>query len=202
MKKLLFIYVLFLLLLAGYGLYYFKYLNNKSVVVEEPVEEIVEEPVIEEEDSKPFDFDPYNYFGDTVSYLNDDFMINDLDGSGYNYYFDYNGETFYCMYETDNWRIIDSYKIHDEHDMRIICQSLINIYPIPSKDYSSYRSADDMVKEWQIHNFVYEMLPENNSWRLSAKDVDFDPKDQGKTYEEFFEEKTGVDYNKIFSGNN
>ena len=183
MKKLLFIYVLFLLLLAGYGLYYFKYLNNQTVVVEEPVEEIVEEPVIEEE-SKPFDFDPYNYFGDTVSYLNDDFVINDLDGSGYNYYFDYNGETFYCMYETDNWRIIDSYKIHDEHDMRIICQSLINIYPIHSKDYSSYRS------------------PENNSWRLSAKDVDFDPKDQGKTYEEFFEEKTGVDYNKIYSGNN
>ena len=53
----------------------------------------------------------------------------------------------------------------------------------------SYRTPEDMAFEWQQHNFVYVMLPEESEWRQNVKDVDLDPKDQGKTYQEMYEDR-------------
>jgi hypothetical protein len=48
-----------------------------------------------------------------------------------------------------------------------------------------------MAFEWQQHNIAYEQLPEGNQWRESAMNVDLDPDDQGKTFKEMYEERTG-----------
>lgn len=205
MKKLFIVYILFVLLLAGYSYYFITNIYKKGNPFEETVEvQNQEEPreVTEADNSD----DPYteDYFLDgSESYLNsaDDLGLYDSDGSGTTYRFNYNDMIFIAQHEPENWRIMNSYLITNPDDMKIICQALIDIYPIHSKDYSSYRTADDMTYEWQIHNFVYEMLPESVSFRNRAKDVDFNPEDQGKTYEDFFQEYTGIDYNKIYSGN-
>ena len=41
-------------------------------------------------------------------------------------------------------------------------------------------SFDDLVYEWQQHNLAYNILPDDNSWKEHAKDVDLNPADQGK----------------------
>ena len=115
--------------------------------------------------------------------------IKDEDGLGRNYTFEYNNNIFKAQYTKDNWKIIDSYKIKNEKDIKIICNGLINIHPILGKDGKSYRTAEDMVNEWKIHNIAYELLPEKNEWKASAKDVDFDSKDQGKNLEDFIKER-------------
>ena len=63
----------------------------------------------------------------------------------------------------------------------------------------SYRTIDDLVYEWQQHNLAYELLPDDNSWRSHAKDVDLDPADQGKSLTEIYEARTGskLDINKL-----
>ena len=75
------------------------------------------------------------------------------------------GGSIYVYKDYENWRIIDSYKIDNTNDMKDIITALINIYPIPSKDYNSYRSVEDMLQEWEIHNFAYNMLPDDSSGR-------------------------------------
>ncbi|MDO5491687.1 MAG: hypothetical protein Q4F96_04730, partial [Bacillota bacterium] len=75
--------------------------------------------------------------------------------------------------------------------MIAICQTLIDTHPVHGRDDESYRTADDMVYEWEQHNLVYTYLPEDNLWRESAKNVDFDPEDQGRSFEEIYEDRTG-----------
>ena len=111
----------------------------------------------------------------------EDIGLTDTDGSGTNFSFTYDGKTFSAVYTYDNWKIVDSYKITNRDDMEIICQSLINVYPIHGKDMVSYRTAEDMAYEWEEHNFAYEMLPEDSKWKANTRDVDFNPEDQGKT---------------------
>ena len=55
----------------------------------------------------------------------------------------------------------------------------------------SYRTVDDLVYEWQQHNLAYTILPDDNSWKEHAKDVDLNPDDQGKSLEEMYEDRTG-----------
>ena len=114
-----------------------------------------------------------------------------IDSSTGKYSFTYNGEVFTATYIPDNWKITDSYKINNEHDMTIICQTLIDEHPIHGADMTSYRTAADMVYEWFQHNLLYEMLPSDSQWIQHAKDVDFDPKDQNKSFEELYEDRTG-----------
>lgn len=128
-------------------------------------------------------------------YIKDDIVIKDIDGNGTNYEFIYNKEVFRVVYTYDNWKLYDSYKITNINDMKKICQALINIHPIHGSDMVSYRIADDMVYEWALHNIAYELLPENNEWKENAKDVDFDPADQGKSLEEIYENRTGKTFN-------
>ncbi len=111
------------------------------------------------------------------------------------YTFKYKGETYTAIYTTDNWHINDSYKITLESDMKIICQALIDEHQIHGADMVSYRTPDDLAYEWIQHNFAYTMLPSDSKWKNNAKDVDLDPKDQGKSIIQMYEDKTGKKIN-------
>ncbi len=122
-----------------------------------------------------------------------DINLTDTDGDGENYTFTYNGKTFDAIYTPDNWKVKDSYRVRNGADMLIICQALIDEHPVHGKDMESYRTAEDMVYEWKIHNIAYEYLSDDDSLNKHARDVDFDPKDQGLTLEEFYKSRTGKD---------
>ena len=140
----------------------------------------------------------------------DDVALTDLTGAGTDYAFIYDGIPYSAQYTPDNWEIRDSYKITNAMDMAIICQALINEHPIHGKDMVSYRTCDDMAYEWMQHNVAYGLLKSWNnetangaaeqtvesgtdydSWMNSVKNVDLDPKDQGKSYRDLYEDRTG-----------
>lgn len=140
----------------------------------------------------------------------EDISLTDLTGAGTDYAFIYDGNAYAAKYTPDNWEITDSYKITNAMDMAVICQALIDVHPIHGRDMVSFRTADDMAYEWSQHNVIYELLsigtqgttsgsaeeirgslPEYGSWIDSVKDVDFDPEDQGKSYKELYEDRTG-----------
>ena len=75
--------------------------------------------------------------------------------------------------------------------MKKICQTLIDEHPVHGSDYESYRTADDMVYEWKQHNLAHKVLPDDNPWKETSGNVDFDPEDQGKSLEEIYEDRTG-----------
>ena len=129
----------------------------------------------------------------------EDINLRDLDGKKSNYLFTYKNQDYSAKYTKDNWHIKDSYKITDEKDIGIICQALIEVHPIHGKDLKSYRKVDDLVYEWQQHNLAYNLLPDDNSWKEHAKDVDLDPADQGRSLAEIYEARTGskLDINKL-----
>ena len=128
-----------------------------------------------------------------------DINLQDVDGKKTNYSFTYKNQNFSAKYTKDNWHIKDSYKITNAKDIGIICQALIDVHPIHGKDMKSYRTVDDLVYEWQQHNLAYNILPDDNSWKSHAKDVDLNPADQGKSLAEIYEDRTGkkLDINKL-----
>lgn len=110
-------------------------------------------------------------------------------GDGKNYSFVYSGEKFTTQFTIkadgkENWKIIDSYKVRNSGDMQMICQALIDLHPVHGRDMVSFRTAQDMAKEWELHNLAYDYLPEG-AQKARAKDVDLDPDDQGKTLTDF-----------------
>ncbi|MBR2241219.1 MAG: hypothetical protein IJ890_07585 [Clostridia bacterium] len=138
---------------------------------------------------------------DEVSVLNstNDINLRDTDGKQTNYLFTYKNQDFSAKYTKDNWKIKDSYKITNSRDIAFICKALIDVHPIHGKDMKSYRTVNDLVYEWQQHNLAYNLLPDDNSWKSHAKDVDLDPADQGKSLAEIYEARTGskLDINKL-----
>ena len=156
---------------------------------EENNQEIIEEVVPEPTDEKAETF-----FGVTIDYEQSPNRITSIEDINlramdeYNYLFDYNGEPFKATYTYDNWTIYDSYRVKNVHDMTLICQGLIDLYPVHGSDRVSYRSADDMAYEWLQHNYAYELLPESG-FKQMAKDVDFDPDDQGKSLQELYQSR-------------
>lgn len=118
-----------------------------------------------------------------------DLGLYDADGQEWNYYFYYNNEVFNAEYEYDNWHITDSYRIRNHDDLVIICQVLADIHPIHGADLESYRTAEDMAYEWEQHNLAYDLLPDDSQWKGSAKDVDIDPPDQGKSVYQLFKDR-------------
>lgn len=130
---------------------------------------------------------------DTVSVLKStrDINLRDTDGKKTYYLFTYKNEDFTAIYTKDNWKIKNSYKITNGQDIAYICKALIDVHPIHGKDMISYRTVDDLVYEWQQHNLAYNLLPDDNSWKSHAKDVDLDPADQGKSLAEIYEARTG-----------
>lgn len=178
MKKI--IIIIMFLLLTGCNL-------NKEVIDDNELEineEIEKEPEVEV----------------NTGYIIDTIEIKDIDGKKVNYEFIYNTEKYNAMFVNDTWKIYDSYKITNSNDIKKICEALIEIHKIPSKDYKSYRNAEDMAYEWLQHNLAYTILLDGNSFRNSAKDVDLDPKDQGKSLVEIYEDRTGqkLDLTKFF----
>ncbi len=121
----------------------------------------------------------------------DDVALTDLTGAGTDYVFIYDETPYSAQYTPDNWEIKDSYRITNAMDMAVICQALINEHPIHGRDMVSYRTCDDMAYEWIQHNIAYSFLPEDSKWMESVKNVDFDPKDQGKSYRDLYEDRTG-----------
>ena len=97
---------------------------------------------------------------------------------------------FTAHYTPDNWQIVYSYRITKRPDMEIIAAALITEHPIHGRDMVSYREPGDMADEWEIHNTLYNMLPEGDL-RLHARDVDFDPGDQGLTLWEMYMRRFG-----------
>ncbi len=111
-------------------------------------------------------------------------------GDGY-YYFTYNGEDYRALYSYSTWTIYNSYKITNKHDIKIICQALIDVHPVPSRDWQSYRTADDMAYEWDQHNKIYLIAPEGSRTKERTRNVDLDPEDQGKSYKDLYDENLG-----------
>jgi len=107
-------------------------------------------------------------------------------GDGENYTFTYHGEEYSAIFKNGCWKIMYSYKITDTGDMEQICAALSAEHPVLGKDYVSYRTPEDMAVEWQQHNLAYSILPDDSPWKLSARDVDLDPEDQGKSILEMF----------------
>ena len=124
-----------------------------------------------------------------------DINLRDTDGNGKNYLFTYDGEDFSAVYTTDNWKIYDSYKINNTEDMTIICEALISVHQIHGSYMESYRTAEDMAYEWLQHNIAYQFLSDDSSWKVHAQNVDLDPKDQGKSFSEIYEDRTGKEFN-------
>lgn len=132
-----------------------------------------------------------------------DIELIDVDNSKTNFIFEYNDEEFKAIYTDDNWKVIDSFKIRRKKDIVKICQCLIDIHPIHGNDMTSYRTSEDMAYEWIQHNIAYDILPDDNAWKMNAKDVDLDPFDQGKNLKEMYEQRTGekFDIKKIIENN-
>lgn len=123
-----------------------------------------------------------------------DINLTSADGGIKNYTFVYDGETYKAKHTADHWTIYDSYKINSKSDMMIICQALIDLYPVHGSDMVSYRTAEDMTFEWQQHNIGYIFLGEKSEWASHLKDVDFDPADQGKSFDEIYKDRTGKEF--------
>ncbi len=171
------------------------YFSEKSTEV---ISEIIDESsaFISDIISDSEDGDDSGSFASTKGILDskEDINLHNTDGAGTYYAFTYDSEEYKALYTEEHWRIYDSYKISNTSDMVIICQALIDVHQIHGADMESYRTADDMAYEWLQHNIAYEFLPEDNAWRVKSKDVDFNPEDQGKTFIEIYEERTGKEF--------
>lgn len=119
----------------------------------------------------------------------DNIILYDIDGSGKNYSFTYKNETYNAYYSNDNWHIVDSYKIKSIKGISMICNALIDVHPVHGRDMTSYRTVEDLVNEWIQHNVAYYLLSENDQKKQSAKDVDLNPEDQGKSFIEMYRER-------------
>jgi len=104
-------------------------------------------------------------------------------------------EDYEAEFQEDTWTIYNSCRIKNAKDILIICRALSEEHPVPSRDRESVRTPEDMAFEWEQHNLAYEQLPEGNHWRESSRNVDLDPDDQGKTFKEIYEERTGEELN-------
>ena len=141
-------------------------------------------------------------FAKSILSSTDDVVLVPTDDYAKGYVFEYDGEQFTAYFDTYSWRVYDSYKITAHDDIVIICQALIDEHPVYGSDWTSLRTAEDMAYEWEQHNLVYWLLPEDSHWREDAKDVDLDPYDQGKSFAEIYESRTGqkLDLKKYLSG--
>ena len=153
--------------------------NSSAVPVTEPPTEAPTEPAAEAPTAEVTSPAEPEY--PSLISSADELGFADVTGYGENYCFSYGGEEFTALYWTDNWRILDSYKIRNSQDILLICSVLAELHPIHSADYSGWRTPEDMAYEWEQHNFAYDMSPEGSSYKVSSRDVDIDPKDQGRS---------------------
>ena len=122
----------------------------------------------------------------------EDIGLHDTDGNEHDYVFTYDGIEFTAIRTWHHWRILDSYRITDMADMQMICEALCSVQQIPDADGTGWRTPEDMAYEWAQHDLAYSLLPEGSDWRRQAKDVDFDPEDQGRSLYEIYRDRTGT----------
>lgn len=120
-----------------------------------------------------------------------DIQLRNTDGNGSQYVFTYHDKEYQAVYTEDNWKIVNSYEISDPADMVRICEALKAVHPIHSADMKAWRTAEDMAYEWRQHNIAYSILPESSEWKKSARDVDINPTDQGKSIYDFYIDRSG-----------
>ena len=132
-----------------------------------------------------------NFLIESAATSAEEIGLQDTDGNGKEYVFYYNNIEFHARYTPDNWKIIDSFRVTEPEDMVFICQALSDVNPVPSRDWQSYRTADDMAYEWDQHNKIYLVAPKDSYTRERTRNVDLDPEDQGKTYEDLYRENLG-----------
>ena len=183
MRKLLCIAMMLLILCTGCGAAPLQQEALPTEPVTETASEAVRETFSEAPESTPAEKT------ETVLASAEEIILTDTDGNGTDYTFTYAGETFCAYYTPDNWKIVDSYKITDSAAIVRICTALKDAHPIHSADYESYRTPEDMAYEWEQHNLAYTVLDDSSPWKASAKDVDIDPKDQGKSLSDFYQER-------------
>lgn len=118
-------------------------------------------------------------------------LLTDTDGAGKYYTFNCGGEEYRAVYTPDHWTIYDSCRITDQDTITRICEALRTEHPIHGADMASWRTAEDMAYEWMQHNLAYQLLPDDSEWKEHARDVDIDPKDQGKSMYDIYRERTG-----------
>ena len=53
------------------------------------------------------------------------------------------------------------------------------------------RTPEDLASEWEQHNLAFALLPEGVDLKESARHVDLNPEDQGKSILEFARERLG-----------
>ena len=83
----------------------------------------------------------------------------------------------------------NSYRITDAAAMLEICEALNAEHTIHSADYTAWRTPEDMAYEWEQHNLAYQMLADDSPWKESARDVDINPEDQGKSLYELYQSR-------------
>ena len=123
-----------------------------------------------------------------------DLNITPQDDKGKDYTFTYDGKEYSAIHTADHWKILDSYDINNEPDMMIICQTLIDLHPIHGKDMVSFRTADDMVYEWEVHNLGYALVSDDDPMKSHLRHIDFDPRDQGCSFDEIYYNHTGKEF--------
>ena len=156
--------------------------TEQTSISETTTHETSIETITPESEAQTYETTEKDILDNTLGLLSstEDIDLRDIDGNGMNYEFDYDGEVYSAVYTPDNWKIVDSYKITNSADMKIICQALIDENPLHGKDMVSYREARDMVEEWLQHNLAYHIFYDNTALRARAKDVDLNPEDQGR----------------------
>ena len=122
----------------------------------------------------------------------DDIGLCDTDGEDHDYTFCYDGKMFCAVYTPDHWKVIDSFLIRNTADIVYICQALKDVHPIHSADMEGYRTAEDMAYEWLQHNIAYDLLSDDSEWKAHVRDVDIDPKDQGKSVFDLYQDRMGL----------
>ncbi|MDO4797594.1 MAG: hypothetical protein Q4A01_06205 [Coriobacteriales bacterium] len=119
-----------------------------------------------------------------------DISLAVADEYGQYYTFWYGDEQFLAYHEPDCWKVYDSYRITNPHDIVIICQALTSEHEVHGSDGDSVRTSQDMAQEWLQHNVAYAHAPEGSSWRERAKNVDLDADGQSKGLMELLEEES------------
>ena len=59
---------------------------------------------------------------------------------------------------------------------------------------TGYRTEEDMAYEWLQHNIAFMVLPKDDPLLEDAKNVDLDPADQGRSFREIYEDRTGKEF--------
>ena len=82
-------------------------------------------------------------------------------------------------------RLIKWWKDHNAWDKRRTLDTFKNQFG----SNPDQRPTKDMAYEWSQHNIAYSLLPDDSEWKASAKDVDIDPPDQGKSVYQIFKDR-------------